>query len=251
MAHLPLPEPQLIARYGPHLNYEPPGGWQAGGAPDRLVKTHCCFCGVQCGIQLKVRDEKVVGFEPWEEFPVNQGKLCPKGVKRYLQNNHPDRLLSPLLRTDTGFREAGWDEALTRVVDNIRRIQQTYGKDAFAVLSGASLTNEKAYLMGKFARVALGTANIDYNGRFCMSSAAAAQSMAFGVDRGLPFPIADIVKAKTILLVGSNVAETMPPIMRYFERQQESGGKLIVADPRRTPTAQWATCHLPLRTGPD
>ena len=76
----------------PHLNYEPSGGWN--GQPDcTLVKTHCCFCGVQCGIQLKVHDNKVVGFEPWEEFPVNHGMLCPKGVKRYLQNEHPDRLL--------------------------------------------------------------------------------------------------------------------------------------------------------------
>ena len=106
MALLPLSEETLIDRYGPHLNYEPIGGWQASGPPDRLVQTHCCFCGVQCGIQLKVRDEKVVGFEPWQDFPVNQGKLCPKGVKRYLQNNHPDRLLAPLVRTNDGFREA-------------------------------------------------------------------------------------------------------------------------------------------------
>jgi assimilatory nitrate reductase catalytic subunit len=71
---------------------------------DRLVKTHCCFCGQQCGIQLKVKDNKVVGFEPWEEFPFNQGKLCPKGVKRYMQDEHPDRLTSPLARAEgTGF----------------------------------------------------------------------------------------------------------------------------------------------------
>ena len=97
MATLPLLEQELIDRYGPHLNVAPPGGWQPI-EPDRLVKTHCCFCGVQCGIQLKVKDNRVVGFEPWNEFPVNQGKLCPKGVARYLQNNHPDRLLAPLIR---------------------------------------------------------------------------------------------------------------------------------------------------------
>ena len=59
--------------------------------PERLVKTHCCFCGQQCGIQLKVRDNEVIGFEPWEDFPFNRGMLCPKGVKRYLQGSHPDR----------------------------------------------------------------------------------------------------------------------------------------------------------------
>ncbi len=250
MAHLPLSDDQLIAQYGPHPCYEPLGGWQVGGAPDRLVKTHCCFCGVQCGIQLKVRDEKVVGFEPWEEFPVNQGKLCPKGVKRYLQNNHPDRLLAPLLRTDTGFREASWNEALTRVVDSIRRIQTTSGKDAFAVLSGASLTNEKAYLMGKFARVALGTANIDYNGRLCMVSAGAANKMAFGIDRAAN-PWSDIPLAGCILVTGSNIGECFPILTDYLWRARDNGAKLIVIDPRMTPVARTADLFLPVRPGRD
>ena len=84
---------------------------RAGGTPgieiDREVKTHCCFCGQQCGIKLKVHDNEVVGFEPWYEFPFNEGKLCPKGVKRYLQGSHPDRLLEPLERDQSapgGFR---------------------------------------------------------------------------------------------------------------------------------------------------
>ena len=139
------------------------------------------------------------GFEPWEEFPVNRGMLCPKGVKRYLQNEHPDRLLAPLIRTHDGFREATWDEALDRTVDAIRRIQAQYGRDAFAMLGGASMTNEKAYLIGKFARVALRTANIDYNGRLCMVSAGAANKMAFGVDRAAN-PWSDIPLAKAIII---------------------------------------------------
>src|SRR5258705_3114135 len=124
MAHLPLPEEQLIDQYGPHLNYEPPGGWHASGPPDRLVQTHCCFCGQQCGIQLKVKDEKIVGFEPWEAFPFNKGKLCPKGVKRYMQDEHPDRLLTPLIRDDArGFQPIDWNTALDRTAREIRRIQ--------------------------------------------------------------------------------------------------------------------------------
>src|SRR5688500_10051705 len=115
MARLSAPIERLIERFGPHLHHEPAGGWAPVGDPDRLVKTHCCFCGQQCGIQLKVKDNKVVGFEPWEEFPFNRGKLCPKGVKRYMQDEHPDRLLSPLLRVEgEGFREAAWEQALDR-----------------------------------------------------------------------------------------------------------------------------------------
>ena len=196
MARPPLPEPALRERYGPHTSYAPPGGWaeQAAHPPDRLVKTHCCFCGQQCGIQLKVRDNKVVGFEPWEEFPFNRGMLCPKGVKRYLQDEHPDRLKAPLMRTDAGFRAAPWDEALDFTARRLRELQDRYGKDAVAVYGGASLTSEKSYLLGKFARVALGTRHIDYNGRLCMVSAGTAYKLAFGVDR-CPNPWSDIPKA--------------------------------------------------------
>src|SRR5207302_321399 len=216
MATLTLPEERYAELFGPTPAYTPAGGWD-NREPDRLVKTHWCFCGVQCGIQLKVKDNKVIGFEPWEEFPVNQGKLCPKGVKRYLQNGHPDRLLSPLIRTGTGFRHAGWDEALNNTVEAIRAIQSKYGKDSFAFLGGASMTNEKAYLNGKFARIALGTANIDYNGRLCMVSAGAANRLAFGVDRAAN-PWSDIPLARALLIAGSNIAECFPILTDYVWR---------------------------------
>jgi assimilatory nitrate reductase catalytic subunit len=144
-----------------------------------------------------------------------------------------------------------WDDALTRIVGAFRKTQSKFGKDSVGLFGSGSLTNEKAYLLGKFARVALGTSNIDYNGRFCMSSGAAAGIRAFGVDRGLPFPIEDIPYAEVILLVGSNIAETMPPIMQYFSAQKSRGGKLIVIDPRQTVTTQSADLHLGLIPGTD
>ena len=117
MAEPPIPLDALVDAYGPHLNYAPPGGWAEASRrpPDRLVKTHCSFCGMQCGIQLKVLDEKVVGFEPWEEFPFNRGMLCPKGVKRYLQGEHPDRLKQCVIRTAGGFKPITYEEALKHV----------------------------------------------------------------------------------------------------------------------------------------
>ena len=185
-------------------------------------------------------------------FPVNRGGLCVKGWTAAATLAHADRLREPLVRGANGqLGPASWDAALNRVADAFNRIQTRYGNDAVAVFGSGALTNEKAYLVGKFARVGLGTANIDYNGRFCMSSAAAAGVRAFGIDRGLPFPLDDIPKAAAILLVGGNPAETMPPLMQYFEAQQRAGGCLIVADPRRTPTASWAQLHLQLRPGTD
>ncbi len=251
MAKLPTDIPSLVEQFGPHRNDAPAGGWQASGEPDRLVKTHCCFCGQQCGIQLKVKDNRVVGFEPWEEFPFNQGKLCPKGVKRYMQDEHPDRLKSPLERREgSGFLPIDWDVALDRTVREIRRIQREFGNDAFAVLSGASLTNEKAYLMGKFARVAVRTANIDYNGRLCMVSAAAAAKKTFGIDRATS-PWEDIAKASVVLVAGANVAECAPITTDYIWRSRDNGGRLIVLDPRMTPIARTADLYIPVRSGGD
>jgi assimilatory nitrate reductase catalytic subunit len=253
MARPPLSEEELVARYGPHLNQAPPGGWDAGLEIDRVVQTHCCFCGQQCGIKLKVHRNAVVGFEPWYDFPFNQGKLCPKGVKRYLQGSHPDRLLYPMVRDaedPAGFRRATWDEALDRVVGEIRRIQQAYGDDAFAMLSGVSLTNEKSYLIGKFARLALHTANLDYNGRFCMVSAGAANKKAFGIDRNAN-PWSDIPLADVVWVAGSNVAETFPITTSYIWRARDRGARLIVQDPRVVPLARTADLFLPVRPGGD
>ncbi len=252
MAKLPQSIDALIDAYGPHLNSEPAGGWlnESQHGPDTLVKTHCCFCGQQCGIQLKVRDNTVIGFEPWEDFPFNRGMLCPKGVKRYMQNGHPDRLLDPLMRTDRGFAKTSWDTALSFTATRLRELQARYGPDAVAVYGGASLTTEKAYLMGKFARVGLGTRHIDYNGRLCMVSAGTAYKPAFGVDRS-PIPWSDIPKAQVLLVVGANIAECAPITTSYIWKCRDQGGKLIVVDPRMTPITRNADLYLPVRPGTD
>jgi len=250
MARLPAPAEALADAFGPHLSYEPPGGFAARAAPDRKVNTHCCFCGQQCGVTLLVKDERVVGIEPWEEFPFNQGKLCPKGIKRYLQNNHPDRLLHPLVRTGRGFGRIPWDEALDLVAERVGRLQARYGRDSVAVLSGASLTNEKAYLMGKFARLAVGTRHVDYNGRLCMVAAGAGNLRAFGIDRAAN-PWADIVSTDLVMVLGSNVSECSPITTDYIWRARDRGAKLVVVDPRLTPIARTADLYLPVRPGRD
>ncbi|WP_240944233.1 molybdopterin oxidoreductase family protein [Micromonospora thermarum] len=187
------------------------------------------------------------------QFPTNRGGLCQKGWTAAELLDHPERLTTPLLRDPASgeLRPATWDAALARVAEGIRDVQSGHGRDAVAVFGGGGLTNEKAYALGKFARVALRTRNIDYNGRFCMSSAAAAGMRAFGVDRGLPFPLSDLGRADTLLLVGANPAETMPPLVRWLTEQRQRGGKLIVVDPRVTATARLADLHLQPLPGTD
>jgi assimilatory nitrate reductase catalytic subunit len=253
MATLPDQLNDITERFGPHPAFSAGVRLATNVEPDKIVKTHCCFCGQQCGIQLKVKDNVVIGFEPWEEFPFNQGMLCPKGVKRYLQGAHPDRLSTAFERDESeegGFRPIPYDKAINYVASEIQRIQSAYGNDAFAVLSGASLTTEKAYLMGKFARVALKTANIDYNGRLCMVSAAAGNKKAFGIDRAAN-PWSDILKAEVVWISGANVAECAPITTNYVWQARENGAKIIVVDPRITPLARTCDLFLPVKPGRD
>ena len=156
MATIPVGEQAINDRFGPHLSAMTGARLSTSVEPDRLVKTHCCFCGQQCGIQLKVLNNEVIGFEPWEEFPFNKGMLCPKGVKRYLQGSHPDRLLTAFQRdpaATAGFSPMPYQHAIDRTASEIARLQNAYGAGAVGVLGGASLTTEKTYLLGKFARV--------------------------------------------------------------------------------------------------
>ena len=154
-------------------------------------------------------------------FPVNKGGLCVKGWHAAGTLSHPDRLTTPLVRDADGtLRPATWDRALDLIARRVGAVQASHGRDGVGVFGSGALTNEKAYLLGKFARVALQTSNVDYNGRFCMSSGAAASVRAFGLDRGLPFPLEDISRAGAVLLAGSNPSETMPPLMQYFAAQR-------------------------------
>ncbi|MEV5919030.1 molybdopterin oxidoreductase family protein [Streptomyces pseudogriseolus] len=218
-----------------------------------VTSTHCPYCALQCGMNLTpAADGRGVEVSERADFPVNRGALCVKGRTAPAVLSSAVRLTSPLVRSAAGTLEpASWEEALDRIAEGLGGARAHHGADAVGVFGGGGLTNEKAYALGKFARVVLGTSQIDYNGRFCMSSAAAAGNLAFGLDRGLPFPLGDIPRTGCVILVGSNPAETMPPALRYFTELKENGGTLIVVDPRRTRTAEQADLHLAPRPGTD
>ncbi|WP_369246424.1 molybdopterin oxidoreductase family protein [Streptomyces sp. R41] len=213
--------------------------------------THCPYCALQCGMNLTPAPGGGVEVSERADFPVNRGALCGKGRTAPELLSSRVRLTSPLVRNAGVLEPATWDEALDRIAEGLSRTRTEHGPDACGVFGGGGLTNEKAYALGKFARVVLGTSQIDYNGRFCMSSAAAAGIRAFGLDRGLPFPLEDIPRTGCVILVGSNLAETMPPALRYLTELKENGGTLIVIDPRRTRTAEQADLHLAPRPGTD
>lgn len=219
------------------------------GEAAESTATHCPYCALQCAMTLTPgRRPGSLDVAP-RDFPTNRGGLCQKGWTSAALLGSPERLTAPLVRDARSgpLREAGWEEALDRVAGGFASVRAARGADGVAVFGSGGLTNEKAYLLGKFARLALGTSQIDYNGRFCMSSAAAAGTRAFGLDRGLPFPVTDLDASQAVVLVGANPAETMPPLMGHFDP-----ARLIVVDPRRTATAGAAVAAggLHLRNAP-
>ncbi|MBB5135859.1 assimilatory nitrate reductase catalytic subunit [Thermocatellispora tengchongensis] len=238
MTSLPAPEP-----------VKAPGSGRADSGAG--TATHCPYCALQCGMRISATaapgGRQEISITPRDDIPANAGGLCQKGWTAGELLTNGARLTTPLVHGEP----ATWDDALDYIAERIRRIQAEHGPDAVAVFGGGGLTNEKAYLLGKFARVALRTSQIDYNGRFCMSSAAAASIRAFGMDRGMPFPITDLAAADAVLFAGGNVAETMPPFVRHLNAMRERGGRLIVADPRLTATAKSADLHLQLTPGTD
>ncbi|TFC92786.1 MULTISPECIES: molybdopterin oxidoreductase family protein [Cryobacterium] len=203
---------------------------------DSATSTHCPYCALQCAMTLTAHGAGVT--VTGRAFPTNRGGLCKKGWTAAELLTSPDRILEPMMRRPDGsFAPASWAEALDLIAERLSGSRAEHGADSVGVFGGGGLTNEKAYQLGKFARVALGTSRIDYNGRFCMSSAAAAGNRAFGLDRGLPFRVEDLDAAGTILILGSNVAQTMPPFIGHLDGARAAGG-LIVVDPRRSATAR-------------
>jgi len=223
-----------------------------------MTDSHCPYCSLQCGMTLTARRSALeVAPRTQRNLVANpggdEGALCRKGWTAGGLRGSRERLTSPLIRDRaTGeLRAVDWDEALDVIASRLAALRAEHGADANAIFGGGGLTNEKSYLLGKLARVALGTSQIDYNGRWCMSSAATAGNQAFGVDRGLPFPLVDIEETDVVVLVGSNLAETMPPAARHLDRLRERGGKVVVIDPRVTPTAERADVVLQPVPGSD
>lgn len=211
-------------------------------SPGTTVDSHCPYCALQCGMSLTRPPADRPGAPEVQprDFPTNRGGLCQKGWTSAAVLGASDRLVTPLVRGASGELEpASWDTALDLVASRLAALAAEHGPEAVAVFGGGGLTNEKAYALGKFARTVLRTPNIDYNGRFCMASAAAGMNRSFGVDRGLPFPLADLGGAQAVLLLGSNLAETMPPAVQHLAGARAAGG-LVVVDPRRSATARLA-----------
>ena len=229
----------------------PPPSLRRQRAPrdDRTTLTHCPYCALNCGIGLGVANDAITGLVRWKGSPLTGGAVCSKGSTAWEQVHHPDRLVKPLVRRDGVLMETGWEEALDIAAGGFLQIRERHGADANAVLSGGSLTKQKAYLMGKFARLALGTRHIDYNGRFCMVSAGSANMMAFGMDRAMT-PLDELVDADVIVVVGADLSDAYPVMLpTTINKARQRGARVVAIDPRFGRWVQDDDLQIAIRPG--
>ena len=211
------------------------------------VRTTCPYCGVGCGVLASQKYGKVQ-IAGDTAHPANRGRLCSKGSALADTLGPEDRLLYPLIRGE----RASWNEALTHVADGFSRIVREHGRDAVAFYVSGQLLTEDYYVANKLMKGFIGTANIDTNSRLCMASAVAGHKRAFGADI-VPGCYEDLELADLIVLVGSNTAWCHPILFQRImnAREQRPDLKIVVIDPRRTPTCEIASLHLPVRAGSD
>lgn len=213
----------------------------------KKVRTTCSYCGVGCQMQLLVKDNKVVGVEPFNQEP-NKGLMCVKGRFAYNFINHKDRLKKPLIKKDGKFVEVEWNEALDYVASRLSQIKGKYGSDSIAGLASARCTNEDNYVFQKFMRAVIGTNNIDHCARLCHATTVSGLATTFG-SGAMTNSIGELEKADCIFVIGSNTTETHPVTATYIKRAMLKGAKLIVADPREIELARSSDVFMQLKPG--
>ncbi|HEX6127134.1 MAG TPA: formate dehydrogenase subunit alpha [Pyrinomonadaceae bacterium] len=222
---------------------------QNGGAPTTWTKTVCPYCGTGCEMYAGTRDGKIVQVKPALEAPVNSGHLCVKGRYAFGFVDAPDRITEPMIRRNDHWQQVSWTDAIEYTTARLREIIERHGKESVAVLGSARATNEENYLTQKFARVVLGTNNVDCCARVCHTPSAAAMKMMLGTGAATN-SFADIELTRTILICGANPTENHPIVgERMKQAVIQNGTKLIVIDPREIELAKYADIHLQLRAG--
>ncbi|MGZ4928545.1 MAG: formate dehydrogenase subunit alpha [Halobacteriota archaeon] len=209
----------------------------------KYIPTTCPYCGVGCGLNLVVTDDKLVGVEPWKRTPVNEGKLCPKGLSCWEFVHSEDRLTTPLIKKDGEFVKASWDEALSLVASRLKEIHAANGRNSVAWQVSCRTPNEECYIMQKLARVGFKTNYIDNCARICHGPSVAGLSLSFGSGAATN-GFADALNADVIFMIGSNALEAHPLAARRILQAKENGAHLIVCDPRFSTTAKQADTYV-------
>lgn len=215
-----------------------------------FVLTTCPFCGCGCNFYLQVLDGEIVGVIPCKTDEISEGGPCIKGRNAHKFIQHEDRLKTPLIKENGQFKPASWQEALDVVSQKLGEIKQKFGPDAMGFLSSAKSTNEENFALMKLARAVIGTNNVDHCARLCHASTVLGLMSSFG-SGAMTNSIPETEGADCILVIGSNTIEQHPLVGSRIIKAKENGTKLIVADPRRVPLANFADVFLQIKPGTD
>ena len=215
----------------------------------KLIPTVCPYCGVGCRFFVAVQNGRAVGMEYMPDHPVSNGRLCAKGNAALAVLNHPDRLQHPLEKKNGEWKQISWGKALDTIAERLQSTVDAYSADYLGFLASAKCTNEENYLFQKLARL-MGTNNVDHCARLCHSPTVVGLARAFG-SGAMTNPLSDLALSDCIFIIGSNPAENHAPALRWIWAAKDKGAKIIVADPRLTPTAWLADELLQLKPGTD
>lgn len=214
----------------------------------QVTSTICPFCGVGCGMNLRVEDGKLISVEPQLDHPISRGQLCTKGWNSAYGIDPKNRITHPLIRTPQGFRQVPWSKALETIADGLKQILVESGPQATGIISSARATNEDNYAAQKLARAVLKTNNVDHCARICHSPTVAGLNQTLG-SGAMTNSAADLFETDLILIFGADPTENHTILGGHIIRAHLDGTKLIVADPRCTRLAKLADTHLQLKPG--
>lgn len=216
--------------------------------PTSWTRTTCSYCGTGCELSVGTNQNRIVSIKPAPEAPVNHGHLCVKGRYAFDFVDAADRITEPMIRTNDGWRSLSWPDAISFTATRLRQISQEHGPNSIGILGSARATNEDNYLAQKFARVVIGTNNVDCCARVCHTPTAAAMKLMLGTGAATN-SFDDIEQAEAILVCGANATENHPIVGARIKQAVLRGAKLVVIDPRQIELARYATVHLQPRAG--
>jgi formate dehydrogenase major subunit len=221
---------------------------------DRSLVTTCAYCGVGCSFKAEMRGDEVVRMVPYKDGKANRGHSCVKGRFAWGYANHKERILKPMVRETISepWREVSWEEAITRVASEFKRIQKTYGRESIGGITSSRCTDEETFLVQKLVRAGFGVNNVDTCARVCHSPTGYGLANTFGTSAGTQ-DFDSVEHADVVILIGANPTDAHPVFASRLKRRLRQGAKLIVIDPRaidlvRTPHVE-AAYHLPLLPG--